>query len=220
MRVGYRRKWGWLLTHALPDRKAIGERHEVEYNLDLVRALGIEVPPNPPFRLPIDTRAERAVEQLLEPLRIGHDERLVALHPWTSNPRKQWPGEWFGRLAERLIGLGRVRVLLLGGASERALGRGTPGLRQVAVVDLVGRLSLPQTAALLRRVRVLVSNDSGPVHVAAAVGTPTVVLFGGSSPATGPQRWGPWGPGHTVLCKPALDQISLQEVLDAVGPYL
>ena len=88
------------------------------------------------------------------------------------------------------------------------------------MADLVGRLTLRQLAALLQHARLLVSNDSGPVHLAAAMGTPTVVLFGTSDPATGPARWGPWGQGHTVICQPRLEQIDVDEVLQAIHTHV
>ena len=85
---------------------------------------------------------------------------------------------------------------------------------------MAGRTSLPQLAATLQRAKVLVSNDSGPVHLAAALGTPVVALFGTTDPAAGPRRWGPWGAGHTVIWKETMDAITVAEVLEAVQAQL
>jgi ADP-heptose:LPS heptosyltransferase len=81
--------------------------------------------------------------------------------------------------------------------------------------SLAGRLSLVQLAALLPLTRLLISCDSGPAHLAAALGVKTVVLFGGGEAATGPSRWGPWGGGHAVIWKPAMELISVEDVLEA-----
>lgn len=217
-RVGYDCKWGGLLTHRLPDRKALGERHEVEYNLDLARLIGLPVSP-PQWQWPSFTRERGEVRHLLAAQGVNPSEAFVAIHPWTSHPNKQWP---LARYREMIRVMGERRsagVVVIGGPHERA--RAQAVLPEcVRVANVVGQLSLSQLAALLQQARVLVSNDSGPVHLAAALGTPTVVLFGTSDPASGPTRWGPWGSGHTVICKPRMEQIEMEEVLRAIQRYL
>ena len=217
-RVGYDRKWGWLLTHRLPDRKALGERHEVEYNLELVQHLRLPttIPQWPLFRL---EREQREVLQLLERHGLQPSEPFVVVHPWTSNPAKQWPTDRFAALIRRVSDHLAVRVVLIGAAEERD--RVDAVLREgAAAINLVDRLTLPQLAALLQRARLLVSNDSGPVHVAAALNTKTLVLFGTVSEATGPRRWGPWGTGHVVIWKPSMEAITVEEVFDALQRQL
>ena len=215
VRVGYDRKWGCLLTHRLPDRKALGERHEVEYNLDLVRALGIQAS-IPRVQFPRLEREEAEVFQLLAQQGIARSEPFIAVHPWTSNPLKQWPAVRFQELIRRVRERVQVRVVVIGGPEES--GRVSEVVpNELPVVNLVGRLTLKQLAALFQRARLLISNDSGPVHLAAAVGTPTVVLFGASSASTGPRRWGPWGDaGHVVIAKSSMEAIGVDEVMETV----
>jgi ADP-heptose:LPS heptosyltransferase len=218
-RVGYDRKWGGLLTDRIPDRKAAGDRHEVEYNCDLLRAL--QLPAAVPARWPFEVGLEpegRAVQRLLAEAGVS-SERFVAVHPWTSNPRKRWAPARYRALIERVSRDLATPVVVIGGAAERSqaaqvLPAGGP------VADLTGRLDLRQLAALLQRARALISNDSGPVHLAAAVGTRVLALFGTSDPATGPRRWGPWGAGHRVICKPSMDAIALEEVMAEVRTLL
>ena len=88
------------------------------------------------------------------------------------------------------------------------------------MANVIGRLTLRQLAALLQCARLLVSNDSGPVHLAAAVNTQTLVLFGASEAATGPRRWGPWGEGHVVLWKSSMEEIRVEEVFEALQRLL
>lgn len=217
-RVGYDRKWGRLLTRRIPDRKALGERHEVEYNLELLRAVGIPVPATIPFQLSVSQEEQHHLSQLLQDLSARTDDCVVAVHPWTSNPKKQWPVERFETLLERLSGLSGVTPVMVGGVEETQKAEVMAG-RGKRLVNLVGRLSLRECAACLHRVRVLVTNDSGPMHLAAAVGTPVVALFGTEDPGSHPRRWGPWGSGHTVIHKP-LEQITVEEVLVAAQRYL
>ena len=219
-RIGWRRKGGaQLLTHAVADEKALGARHEVEYNAELLRRCGIAAPEHPQLTLPItEALAERVLRQLGAATR-EHPQDWIAVHPWTSNPAKQWPLERFRALVRELAAPRRargMRVLVVGGPEEAHRAPEVVGDAGEAVVNLVGRLSLPELAACLRYARVLVSSDSGPVHLAAAVGTPVVALFGTADAGSHPQRWGPWGAGHTVIHQP-LETIAVEQVTEAAA---
>jgi ADP-heptose:LPS heptosyltransferase len=218
-RVGYTRKWGRsLLTHRLDDRKALGERHEVEYNLDLVRTLGLPTT-SPQWQLPYFERERAEVLQLLLRQGIKPSEPWLVIHPWTANPLKQWPVDRFQTLIRQCVESLSVQVVVIGGREEvqKANDLLPAG---VSVGNLTGQLTLRQLAALLQGARLLVSNDSGPVHLAAAVGAKAVVLFGTSNPATGPGRWGPYGEGHRVIWKPTKEAIGVDEVFAAVRQVL
>lgn len=217
-RIGYDRKCGWLLTRRLPDAKGRGGRHEVEYNLDLVRALGIAAE-QPRWQFPELGRERADVRALLAVHGVSGARAVVVVHPWTSDPAKQWPLDRFRRLVERVSAQPSTSVVMIGGVQERP--RASALLPAGgAIADLTGRLTLTQLAALLREARLLVSSDSGPVHLAAAVGTPTVTLFGTTDAARGPQRWGPWGQGHIIIWKPSMGAITVNEVLAAVQRQL
>jgi ADP-heptose:LPS heptosyltransferase len=219
LRVGYSRKWGrWLLTHRLDDRKALGERHEVEYNLDLIRAVGLPTTFSQ-WQLPRFDHEQADVFQLLQRQEIKPSKPLIAVHPWTSNPLKQWPAARFQTLIRQCVERFGVQVVVIGGPEEaRKANDVLPAGIQVG--NLTGQLTLRQLAALLQGARLLVSNDSGPVHLASAVGTRTVVLFGTPDPATGPGRWGPYGEGHRVIWKPTMEAIAIEEVWTAVQQAL
>ncbi|MBI2104134.1 MAG: glycosyltransferase family 9 protein [Candidatus Omnitrophica bacterium] len=220
VRAGYGRKWGGLLTHRVPDRKALGERHEVEYNLRLVEAvLGPLAPASAPtVRLPLREEAKGRVLQRLARHGVQGTDPFLAVHPWTSNPVKRWASARYGELVRAMAQ--RLPVVVIGGPEAVGWAPDVAPAGQPRVVNLVGGLSLSELAELLRAARLLVSNDSGPVHLAAAVGTPTVVLFGGSSPAAGPRRWGPWGDGHTVIWKGSMEEITVDEVVAAARDVL
>jgi ADP-heptose:LPS heptosyltransferase len=111
----------------------------------------------------------------------------VCLHPGASRAGNRWPPERFAAVGDRLAEAG-VRVLLTGTATERPLSRAVAGALAVRPIDLTGRTSVGTLGALFAGARLVVSNDTGAAHVAAAVGAPSVVVF----PADGdPDRWAP-----------------------------
>lgn len=218
-RTGYDRKWGFLLTHRIADRRVLGERHEVEYNMQLLAVLGLTVPSSVVLQLPVTKTGEEECAQLLEQLGVKQMDRLIVVHPWTSNPRKQWPLPRVRELLQRLWRIGAARVAVVGGPEEALPAQTLLRGLESEVVNVAGRLSLPALAAILRRARVMITNDSGPMHLASAVGAPMVALFGTAEPGSHPRRWGPWGRGHTVIHKP-LGAITVDEVLQAIQRYL
>ena len=189
VRAGYRRKWGFLLTRSIPDTKQSREGHEAEYNLELLPLLGLR-PSGPVLKLPVRPEKEIQAQRLLESRGLRAMPRPVAIHPWTSNAAKSWPIDSFGQLI-RSLESSRVPVLVIGGKENQIAMQQWKTELPANTVDLVGEVPLGLLPALLKQCRALVSNDSGPVHVAAAVGTPTVVVAPRSH---GPllNRWNPW----------------------------
>jgi ADP-heptose:LPS heptosyltransferase len=120
---------------------------------------------------------------------------------------KRWPAEHFADTADRLSRDGVGPVVFIGGASEREDARRVIHQMHTKAVDLTGQTTVGLLPSLLQKASALVTNDSGPMHIAAAVGTPVVALFGPTDPA----RTGPYGHGHTVLthdvpCRPCLSR--------------
>ena len=212
-RVGYDRKWGFLLTHKLKDTKGVGDRHEVNCNLELVGLAGAKT---------LDKTLKIKVDDKLFREFIG--QKIVAIHPFTSDPVKQWPVERFEELARRIISYqgqstagtvpSKIKVVFVGkDQGHFPLGTVPSG---DGVVSMINKTSLVELAALLKRCALLVSGDSGPVHLAASVGTPVVALFRNDLVGKTARRWGPWGEGHVVIEKGNLLDISVQEVFDVV----
>lgn len=234
-RLGYDRKWGFLLTHKIEDKKKLGQKHEVEYNLDLVRAIGANTD-DMHISLAVNPEEERFVENLLEKHNINAKDAIIAMHPFASNPAKCWPKERFAALAQRLSLKSQTKIIIIGGQEEVSASKDIISLIKQPVINLTGRLTLRQLAAFLKRCTLLISNDSGPVHIAAAMDVNTVVIFGRNIAGVGPERWSPWGNQHTILhhdpgCDPCLDRdcpyefkcltsITLEEVLQAVNNQL
>jgi heptosyltransferase II len=168
-------------------------RHEVDRNLALLGVSGIEARGERRPVLPRSVADEAEVDRLINDAGIaGSGSPLVALAPGSVWYTKRWPARHFAALAQ---GLSRhnCRVVLVGGAADRELCEGvaaacTEGL---PAVNMAGRLSLRASAELLRRCSLVVTNDSAPLHLAGAVGTPTFAIFGATVPAFG---FGPLGP--------------------------
>jgi predicted lipopolysaccharide heptosyltransferase III len=174
--------------------------HRVEHDLETVRPLGIQ-PKAGPLVLTTspqdDAAAARLLEQMTGESTSSDANRLVMLQPGARYWFKAWPAERFAELAGRLAEQYGCRILIGGDTRERDLAEAIRANARTAVVSLAGRLTLLQYAAVLKRCALFVGNDNGPMHMAAALGVPVVVLFGPSNPA----EWGPRGARTEVLYK-------------------
>ncbi|MFH1848396.1 MAG: glycosyltransferase family 9 protein [Candidatus Omnitrophota bacterium] len=218
IRVGYDRKWGALLTHRAEDRKHEAKKHEVEYNLDLLKQIGITPKRSTPF-IAVNDRDEEEVGNMLRALDVSEKDLLVAMHPETSNYLKRWPREYFARLSQLLIE-SDIKVVMVSGSEESEFTQSTAFVLKNKPVDLSGKLKLKQLAALLKRCKVLVSSDSGPVHIASAVGTTVCALFGRQDKGSNPVRWGPYGEGHIIFQEDSLNRIYPDKVFEALKEKL
>jgi len=134
---------------------------------------------------------------------------LVLVHPGASVPEKRWPGEAFGRVAKGLLRRGYA-IAVTGSSQEKELTRRVAGLAPGAL-NLGGRTDLSTLVALVARADVMVSNDTGPAHLAYALRTPSVTIFG---PSTNVERWGPldWR-RHAVLFGDPISEVSADAVV-------
>ena len=216
-RVGYSRKWGFLLTQTITDDKDQCLRHEIESNLNLVRRV-CEAEWDGSTPLPVNSAAKTKVEDFLS--RQGADGMVIALHVGTTNPKKRWPIERFADLADKIQAEG-VKVVLVGGREERPQGEQIFRRALLSVVDAIGVFNLNELTAFLGRpeVKALVTADSGPAHIAWMQGTPVVVFFAKDVPGSNPVRWGPRDGKSEVIEKP-MSEISADEAFAAVEKVL
>lgn len=200
-RIGYDRKLGFLLTDRIEHRKQFGEKHELEYNLDLLEAMGIEATDKAPF-IAIKPEAELWADELFKKESILKSDKLLAIHPGASCPSKIWPRERFAEVADALALKYGFKVLLIAGPRDSAVAQEVLAGLRCPVVNLAGKTSVAHLASVLKRCALFISNDSGPVHIASAVGVPVISIFGRSQKGLGPLRWGPVGKDGYVLHKP------------------
>lgn len=204
-RIGYRTDGRRvLLTHPVTRSARTGERHQVFRYLELARALGGEGDALP--RLAVSGDAVAAADDLLAQHGVEAGSRWIAVNPGSVyGSAKRWPAERFAAVADAMAVRRGARVVLVGSGREadvlQAVAR---AMREPAVV-LGGRTDIGTLPGLLRRARMLLTNDTGAMHVAAAVGTPVLAIFGPTDvEATGPL--GPWcrTVRERVPCSPCL----------------
>jgi predicted lipopolysaccharide heptosyltransferase III len=198
-RVGFNAEHRWrglLYTHVA--KPSPEDAHRIEYDLATVRTLGLAPATSRPA-LYISPDEELAAKRALDEA-LGSDQkpsRLIVMQPGARYSLKVWPPERFAELADRLSQAGSCRILLGGDVREREVAEAVQGLARCRPTVVAGRFSLLEFGALLKQSDLFIGNDGGAMHIAAAVGTPVVALFG----PTYPQRWGPRGSPSEIVYK-------------------
>ncbi len=174
---------------------AVGmESHVIARHRHLLAELGIAAG-DLEYRLPVTAADRLQVQKILANHGLAAEDRYVAMNPMTTWATKLWSGAKFAALADAVSDRFGLRVVFTGSrADQPAVAEIINGMA-VAAVNLAGATTLIELAALFEKAECLVSTDSGPMHIAAAVGTPVVALFG----PTAPWRTGPYGEGHQVV---------------------
>ncbi|TPI29064.1 glycosyltransferase family 9 protein [Mesorhizobium sp. B3-2-1] len=173
-----------------------GGQHFVYRYLSPLEALGIDLRVTVPSIQPLPSEAAKALA-LLDGHHI-HSNAFVAVHAGASFKGRQWQPERFAQAIDEIAAETGLGVVLVGGPDERETAARIVTGTAAPVVDLVGALSLESLLAVLEQARLFLGNESGPMHMAAAAGTPVVGLFG----LTHPARWGPVGVPSIVLRPP------------------
>lgn len=209
-RVGYARDGrGPLLTLPVEPPPPAVYGHQAHYYLHLLFRSGLIARPEPPralseARLEVTAEERSWAARKLESLGIHGPRFLIGLAPGASfGPAKRWLPERFAALADRLIEVLSADVLIFGSAEEKELAEEVAGEMSHTPVIIAGETTLRQSMALYGECRVLATNDSGPMHLASAMGLPVVAVFG----STDARATGPLGPyarvvRHAVECSP------------------
>lgn len=206
-RVGYNTQGrGLLLTTAVVQDRSTRGLHHVDYYRALLGALAWDQGDRAPT-LFLSSQTEERAEALLEEEGVGSQEALVAFNPGsTYGSAKRWPADRYAALADRLIADLGVKVLLTGAKGDGAVAGAVRSYARYPqrVIDLTGRTDIQLFAAVLKRCAVFVTNDTGAMHVGAAIGVPVVSIFG----PTDPRTTSPVGRHvvlrHPVPCSPCL----------------
>jgi heptosyltransferase-2 len=222
-----------LLTHAVPCTKEIKKKHQTEYYMNILRGIGLDRD-NQGLYLKLSQKDRLRAEKILLEQHLSIDDRLIGINPGaTYGPAKQWSPDRYANLADRIQALFGVRVVIFGGPGDKTLGRKISQKMSHRPVDLSGKTSLGEAMALIERCDLFISNDSGLMHVAAALDIPLIAVFGSTNPAA----TGPLGSNSKVVqaavpCSPCLksecpeghlncmDQIDVERVFDSVKEML
>lgn len=188
-----------LLTDEIPSGMT---GHEVAHNLKVIKFIGGEV-----LETHLEMWLTREDQEIAERLIFEGESKtsgiLIGLAPGASSPKKAWPIQRFTELGEALRQRYSCRLLVIGGRGEEEYGRTLRAALGGTVIDVVGRTTLRQTAALLRHCQILIGNDSGPMHMAAAVGVPVVELYHSAAPSTfgldAASAFHPWEVPYTLV---------------------
>lgn len=196
LRVGTGYRWYSLLyNRRIHQHRKHAARHEAEFNLQLLAPLGIKEA-KVEFQVRFDNEVEAAIANKLAA--SGIEKKFVIMHPGSGGSARDWPPEHFAALAKHVVSEKKHQVVLTGHQSEQALTQQIQRLAGEKLIDLTGRLTLKELAALIRRAALFVGNSSGPLHLARMLGTP-VIAFYPPITACRPERWGPYGCRADVL---------------------
>lgn len=192
-RIGYKNdKFGFLLTDRVIDRRKEGLKHEVDYCLDILESLGIKAGGRNLY-MPLEKERLEWAYDLLQRLNIKKNDKIACINPGASCISKRWPEDRFIVLINKLIDLNSFKIIIIGGLKDIDIANNIAKSVRYPVVNLAGKTNLSELAALLKCSQILISNDSGPVHIATSVGTPVISIFGRNQAGLGPLRWGPLG---------------------------
>ncbi len=182
-RVGYgARGGGFFLTKIVPYHRVV--KHITGRYIDVLQAVGID-PESRQTDLFPDFEDKRAVTKARQKLGLKPRDKIIVIHPGSGRPNKFWPNERFAKVADKLAAKRGVKVVLSGGPGESELIKSiTARMEHEAFV--LSPLTLRQLAEFLKGAKLLISTDTGPMHMARAMGTPTVSLFG----PVDPREWG------------------------------
>jgi len=200
VRVGYDRKYGFLLTRRIPHTKQFGLKHERDYALDVLRYIGLE-PSDRTLYMPVTDEAERKVKGIFAENGIRDGDLVVAINPGASCPSKRWRLERFAEVSSILAKKHNAKIVVVSGAADKVFGDEVASFVEGKCVNLSGKTDIAELAAVLKRANTFISNDSGPVHIACALGTPVVAIFGRRDAGLSPRRWGPTGKRDMVIHK-------------------
>lgn len=190
MRIGPASKWySILFTHRIWQHRSEGKKHEADYNLELLAPLGI------PFRryptqFFLTAEEKQQARKTLESHRISFRKPVVILHPGSGGSSARWPLTRFMELGDRLQEQG-CDVVVTGGPGEDYQYMMIDNMRRIPVFIAAGSVSLRELGALFSVSQLVVSNSTGPLHMAVALGVPTVSVYS-PIPTCHPQRWGPY----------------------------
>lgn len=234
-RIGYNKKLGVLLTKKIPHLKEYGIKHEIDYTLDIVRYAGI-IPKEKNLHISIDKSAEQRVDSIFEKNGIAKDDLIITLHPGASCRSKKWSVERFAKAADSLAQKYKAKIIIVAGSVDKMLGDKMSTLMKSKNVNLSGKTTVSDIVSILKRSNLFISNDSGPVHIACAIKTPVISIFGRNDRGLSPERWKPVGKHDIALhknvgcklclahnCKrgfACLDAITVEDVLQAADRIL
>ena len=197
VRIGFNDEHRWrgrFYTQVV--QSAPGVQHRIDRDLEALKPMSIQADSRNP-QLWLTPEVADSADQLLDQLGVQRSQSIVMLQPGARYWFKAWPPERFAELADRLTFQHGCQVLIGGSHQEGDLAQQIQQMAKSRPISMAGRTTMKQFAAIAKKSALFVGNDSGAMHIASAVGTPVVALFGPSSPV----EWGPRGGATEVIYK-------------------
>ena len=193
LRVGTGYRWySFLFNKKVYEHRKGAQRHELEYNLNLLKA--IDCPVNYSDVIPslqVKPFTSDKMKALIAEHRISPHDKIVLLHPGSGGSARDWGAENFGELGRRLLQIPEVKIIITGGEGEDEIVQRVQSRVGASSVAIVNKLSLGEYAALAKLATLFISNSTGTIHIAAAVGTQVIGLYPQLVPLSA-ARWGPY----------------------------
>lgn len=208
-----------LLSKSVPWNSEV---HEVESTLDVLREAGIEIG-DTDLEAWISAEEEKAVRKLVP--QLAENKRKILFHAAAAHPNKEYPLEHWAVVMKELAKKEQILPFFTGSSQDFLTYERLIGLAGMEGVNCAGKLSLRESMALLAGMDLSICTDSGPSHLSAAVGTPTLAVFG----PTDPERWRPWGSKHEAIfdsslpCRPCNYKMSCdnkRQCLTELSPHI
>jgi 3-deoxy-D-manno-octulosonic-acid transferase/heptosyltransferase-1 len=205
------------------------EIHALSRGMMLLNAVGIPAK-EVEYKLPVSDHDRKKIHELMKQHGINSVKPLIVINPMAKWETKLWPPERFTELADKIIARYGIKIVFTGSSEDRFLIDRIISDMNYRAANFSGKTTLMELAALYEKAAFVISTDTGPMHLAAAVGTPVIALFG----PTAPWRTGPYGPGHQIVraqleCSPCfkrrcetmdcMSHISVKQVMDAAVSY-
>jgi len=205
-RIGYSTDGrGALLTHAIACTSEIKKAHQTDYYLSILRGLDL-ITDGQTLNLEVSKNDETRAREILQLQGLSPKDKWIGINPAaTYGPAKQWFPDRYAELGDRIHNVLGRPVILFGGPGDQDLGEKIAHLMQHRLVDLSGKTTLGEAMALIKYCELFITNDSGLMHVAAALHVPLIAIFG----STNPETTGPWDPNSRIVristeCSPCL----------------
>jgi lipopolysaccharide heptosyltransferase II len=231
-RAGYRTSKRWFLLTSSTAMPKKDSAHRVDYYLGIVESLGCNRD-DKFYEFFTSEKDEEYIEDFLRKEKVTSDDFVVCLNPGGNWEPKRWPKENFSRLADKLIAEHKIKVILAGGQEDTGIILEITRQMEYNPIIAAGITNLKQSACLFRKVNLVISADSGPLHIAAATGANVIGLFGPTSPSiTGPIGRGKIrvvhkGSGCSIPCydkdcnnNRCMQEITVEDVLSEVKSFL
>lgn len=241
IRVGYARDGrGFLLTHACPIEPAVHEAHQIFYYLNILASVGLLEPAlwekshyRPSIAIGVRETDQAAARERLRSEGVVPGQLVVGLNPGAYyGSAKRWLSDRYAAVADALAARFPARIVIFGSANERIIADEVAARMAQRPIVLAGRTTLGQLMGLIRECSLLITNDSGPMHLAAALDVPQLAIFGSTSEvATGPLSYRAEVIKEPVECNPCflrecpidfrcMKRITVERVLNAAAKKL